>query len=175
MGERENRRARGRHARGESPSRAPVFSCAHYFQALATRATLYSLFSSGGFFCYNKIRTVPYLYCKQTNTSVWRGNKDLVSLLKALPANLHNIPEKIEKDVICTVQWGLHTSKCCIFFFFLLWATLRNNWGADGPASFFYTGRPQPADVPLLFSFVNPYEVSLNGLNVRRLLEVALP
>ena len=28
--ERENGRARGRHARGESPSRAPVFSCAHY-------------------------------------------------------------------------------------------------------------------------------------------------
>ena len=28
VGERENGRARGRHARGESPSRAPVFSCA---------------------------------------------------------------------------------------------------------------------------------------------------
>ena len=115
MGERENRRARGRHARDESPSRAPVFSCAHYFQAPATRATLYSLFSSGDFSCYNQISTVPYLYCKQTNTSVWRGNKDLVSLLKALPTYLHNIPEKIEKDVICTVHWGPHTSKFCIF------------------------------------------------------------
>ena len=37
-GERENGRARGRHARGESPSRAPVFSCANYFQAPATQA-----------------------------------------------------------------------------------------------------------------------------------------
>ena len=34
-GERENGRARGRHA---SPSRAPVFTCAHYFQAPATQA-----------------------------------------------------------------------------------------------------------------------------------------
>ena len=34
-GERENGRARGRHARGE-----PVFSCAHYFQAPATQAKL---------------------------------------------------------------------------------------------------------------------------------------
>ena len=39
VGKRENGRARGRHARGESPSRAPVFSCAHYFQAPATQAT----------------------------------------------------------------------------------------------------------------------------------------
>ena len=38
VGERENGRARGRHARGESPSRAPVFSCAHYSQAPATQA-----------------------------------------------------------------------------------------------------------------------------------------
>ena len=39
VGERENGRARGRHARGEvSPSRAPVFSCAHHFQAPATQA-----------------------------------------------------------------------------------------------------------------------------------------
>ena len=39
VGERENERARGRHARGRvSPSRAPVFSCAHYFQAPATQA-----------------------------------------------------------------------------------------------------------------------------------------
>ena len=36
-GERENGRARGRHAR-VSPSRAPVFSCGHYFQAPATQA-----------------------------------------------------------------------------------------------------------------------------------------
>ena len=34
-GERENGRARGRHV---CPSRAPVFSCAHYFQAPATQA-----------------------------------------------------------------------------------------------------------------------------------------
>ena len=34
--ERENGRARGRHV---SPSRAPVFSCAHHFQAPATQAT----------------------------------------------------------------------------------------------------------------------------------------
>ena len=38
VGERENGRARGRHARGESPSRVPVFSCAHYSQAPATQA-----------------------------------------------------------------------------------------------------------------------------------------
>ena len=38
VGERENRRAWGRHARGVSPSRAPVFSCDHYFQAPATQA-----------------------------------------------------------------------------------------------------------------------------------------
>ena len=38
VGERENGRVRGRHARGVSPSRAPVFSCAHYFQAPATQA-----------------------------------------------------------------------------------------------------------------------------------------
>ena len=35
MGERENGRARGRRM---SPSRAPVYSCAHYFQAPATQA-----------------------------------------------------------------------------------------------------------------------------------------
>ena len=35
VGERENGRARGRH----SPSRAPVFPCAHHFQAPATQAT----------------------------------------------------------------------------------------------------------------------------------------
>ena len=34
---REKGRARGRHPR-VSPSRAPVFSCAHYFQASATQA-----------------------------------------------------------------------------------------------------------------------------------------
>ena len=40
MGERENGRARGSHARGEvSPSRAPVFSCAHCFQAPATQVS----------------------------------------------------------------------------------------------------------------------------------------
>ena len=38
-GEREDGRARGRHARG--PSRAPVFSCAHYFQAPATQANFF--------------------------------------------------------------------------------------------------------------------------------------
>ena len=45
VGETENRRARGRHARGDcslsprvSPSRAAVSSCAHYFQAPATQA-----------------------------------------------------------------------------------------------------------------------------------------
>ena len=42
MGVRENGRARVRHARDVSPrvspSRAPVFSCAHCFQATATRA-----------------------------------------------------------------------------------------------------------------------------------------
>ena len=45
VGETENGRARGRHARGDcslslrvSPSRAPDFSCAHYFQAPATQA-----------------------------------------------------------------------------------------------------------------------------------------
>ena len=45
VGETENGRARGRHARGDCslsprvfPSRAPVFSCAHYFQAPATQA-----------------------------------------------------------------------------------------------------------------------------------------
>ena len=37
MGERENGRTRG--TQGVSPSRAPVFSCAHYFQAPATQAT----------------------------------------------------------------------------------------------------------------------------------------
>ena len=37
MGERENGRARGRHIR------APVFSCAHYFQAPATQATYSAL------------------------------------------------------------------------------------------------------------------------------------
>ena len=36
VGEIENGRARGRHV---SPSGAPVFSCAHYFQAPATQAT----------------------------------------------------------------------------------------------------------------------------------------
>ena len=36
-GERENGRSRGRHARGDS--RPPVFSCAHYFQAPATRVS----------------------------------------------------------------------------------------------------------------------------------------
>ena len=45
VGERENGRARGRHATGSlspgvSPSRAPVFSCAHYFQVPATQASL---------------------------------------------------------------------------------------------------------------------------------------
>ena len=39
VGERENGRARGRHAR-VSPSRTRVFSCAHYFQAPATQANL---------------------------------------------------------------------------------------------------------------------------------------
>ena len=57
---------------------------------------LYSLFSYSVMviFCCNQISTVPYLYCKQTNTSVWRGNKDLVSLLQGLtlPTYLHNIP-----------------------------------------------------------------------------------
>ena len=45
VSERKNGRARGRHAGAEgslssrvSPSRAPVFSCAHYFQAPATQA-----------------------------------------------------------------------------------------------------------------------------------------
>ena len=39
MGERENGRARGRHASPRvSPSRAPVFSCANHFQAPATQA-----------------------------------------------------------------------------------------------------------------------------------------
>ena len=39
MGERENGRARGRHLSPRvSSSRAPVFSCAHYFQAPATQA-----------------------------------------------------------------------------------------------------------------------------------------
>ena len=39
MGERENGRAWGRHASPRvSPSRAPVFSCAHHFQAPATQA-----------------------------------------------------------------------------------------------------------------------------------------
>ena len=51
VGERENGRPRGRHARGEeapslslslsprvSPSRPPVFSCAHYFKEPATQA-----------------------------------------------------------------------------------------------------------------------------------------
>ena len=45
VSETENGRARGRHARGDcslsprlSPSRAPVISCAHYFQAPATQA-----------------------------------------------------------------------------------------------------------------------------------------
>ena len=38
VGERENRHARGTVTR-VSPSRAPVFSCAHYLQALATQAT----------------------------------------------------------------------------------------------------------------------------------------
>ena len=44
--EKENGRARGRHARDAtsflrvSPSRAPVFSCVHYFQAPATQANM---------------------------------------------------------------------------------------------------------------------------------------
>ena len=43
VGERENGRARWRHARGEeAPSRAPVFSCAHYFQAPAMQAIILS-------------------------------------------------------------------------------------------------------------------------------------
>ena len=46
MGERENGRARGRHA----PSRAPVFSCAHYFQAPATQARDHSPCSRSGLF-----------------------------------------------------------------------------------------------------------------------------
>ena len=37
VGERENWRVRGKHARGVFPSRSPVFSCAHYFQALPRR------------------------------------------------------------------------------------------------------------------------------------------
>ena len=41
VGERENGRARGRHARGEGhASRALVFCCAHYFQAPATQVSL---------------------------------------------------------------------------------------------------------------------------------------
>ena len=45
VGGRENGRARGRHARsdGVSPSRAPGFSCAHFFQAPATQATILDL------------------------------------------------------------------------------------------------------------------------------------
>ena len=45
MGGRENGRAQGRHARSEgvSPSRAPGFSCAHFFQAPATQATILDL------------------------------------------------------------------------------------------------------------------------------------
>ena len=45
VGGRENGRARGRHARsdGVSPSRAPGFSCAHFFQASATQATILDL------------------------------------------------------------------------------------------------------------------------------------
>ena len=39
VGTRKNGRARGRHARGEgAPSRAPVLSFPHYFQAPATQA-----------------------------------------------------------------------------------------------------------------------------------------
>ena len=37
VGERENGRARGRRARGEG---APMFSCAHYFQAPAMQARI---------------------------------------------------------------------------------------------------------------------------------------
>ena len=50
VGTRKNGRAKRRHARGEgsltphvSPSRAPVLSFAHYFQAPATQATLRSM------------------------------------------------------------------------------------------------------------------------------------
>lgn len=45
VGGRENGRAQGRHARSEgvSPSRAPGFSCAHFFQAPATQATILDL------------------------------------------------------------------------------------------------------------------------------------
>ena len=39
VGERENWPAGGRLSPRVSPSRAPVFSCAHYFQAPATQAT----------------------------------------------------------------------------------------------------------------------------------------
>ena len=45
VGEREHGRARGRHAKGESPSSAPVFSCADDFQAPATQATPISVTS----------------------------------------------------------------------------------------------------------------------------------
>ena len=45
VGERENGRARGRHARGVSRSLAHVFSCAHYFQAPATQAMSYTILS----------------------------------------------------------------------------------------------------------------------------------
>ena len=71
-------------------------------------------------------------------------------MLKAFPTNLYNIPEKIEKDVICTVQWGPHTSKFYILFIFFFSAVsyVKNNWGADGLAANFYTSRPQPVDVP---------------------------
>ena len=38
VGEIENGRARGRHAKGVCPSRAPVFFCANCFQAPARQA-----------------------------------------------------------------------------------------------------------------------------------------
>ena len=52
VGERENGRARGRHTGGSplsprvSPSRAPVFSCAHYFQTPATQAIYLQIYES---------------------------------------------------------------------------------------------------------------------------------
>ena len=58
----ENGRARVRHAGGESPSRAPVFSCAHYFQAPATQARcLYD--------CCNFVSLWLFSFCLPCNSN----------------------------------------------------------------------------------------------------------
>ena len=86
LGERENGRARRRHAPLASPSRAPVFSCAHYFQAPATQASWHLTssisvylfpnhcfcFGSSTGTCYSQGRTCNIYYFKRSTETYHR-------------------------------------------------------------------------------------------------------